>query len=108
MRQDFAARGEASRQRHKASAATRVALRRALWGNCVMALKLNGDRLAVGFGGLEELAGGEAKHVSEYVCGKRLDLCIQVAHDGVVVAARILDRVFRLAQRALQLREFFR
>src|ERR1700684_1290563 len=52
-----------------------------------MGSELDGDGLAVGIGGLEELAGLGAGHIGEDVCGERLDLCVEVADHGVVVAA---------------------
>src|ERR1700680_5320495 len=49
------------------------------------------DRLAVGLGGFEELAALEAEHASENIRGEHLNLRIQVAYHGVVVAARVLN-----------------
>src|SRR5690348_9705096 len=66
-------------------------------------LKLYCHRLAVRRGRLEELPLGEAKHSSENIRWEGLNLRIQVANHGIVVAARILDRVFSLSQRILQL-----
>src|SRR5688572_11681362 len=51
---------------------------------------------------LEELAGLEAEHPGDDVRGERLDLRVEVADDGVVVAARVLDRILDLGQRALE------
>src|SRR5580693_6043190 len=70
--------------------------------------ELHGDRLAVGIRGLEELTRREVEHAGENVRGEYLNLGIEVAHHRVVVATRVLDRVFRVAQRALQLGELFR
>ena len=59
--------------------------------------ELYGDWLAVGFGGLEELARREIEHAGENIRGEDLNLGVEVAHDCVVVAARVLDGVFGLA-----------
>src|ERR1700690_4281340 len=70
--------------------------------------ELHRDRFAVGgFGYFEELASLESKHAGNNVRRERLNLGIQVSHHSIVVAARILKRVFRLTQRSLQLGEFF-
>ena len=67
------------------------------------------DRLAVcRFGDFEELPLLEAKHPGHDVGRERLDLRIQVADHCVVVAARILNCIFHLAQRVLQLGKLFR
>src|SRR5581483_7999429 len=74
-----------------------------------LTLELNHRRSPV-LGGfcLEELARCEIEHSGNYVARKRHDLRVQVAHDGVVVAARVLDRVFRLRQLILQRSELLR
>src|SRR5580700_710537 len=95
MRQDFAKTGEA-RLRVAASSSPAPG-RNHLRLVPIMGSELHGNRLAVGFGGLEELAGGEAEHAGKNVCGERLDLGVQIAHHGVVIATRVLDRVFGLA-----------
>src|SRR5581483_4618043 len=61
-----------------------------------------------GAGDFEELALLETEHARQNVCREGLDLCIQVAHDGVVVPSRILNIVFSLAQLGLQSSELFR
>src|SRR5271154_1367523 len=61
-------------------------------------LELHGYRLPIGFAGLEELTRLEAEHAGQDVGGEHLNLGVQVAHYGVVVAARVLDGIFRLAQ----------
>src|SRR5574337_935570 len=50
----------------------------------------------------KKLALLEAEHSRQNVRGKRLDLGIKVTHDGVVIAARVLNVVFCLAQLRLQ------
>src|ERR1700736_3267776 len=74
----------------------------------VMGSKLHRDRLAFCRCGLEELAWLEIEHAGKNVGREGLDLRIQVADHSVVIAARILNRVFGLAQRALQLSKFLR
>src|SRR6202044_1221252 len=106
MRQDFAAAGAA---KARMVASSNAAAGRDLF--CfipIIKLELHSDRLAIGLGGLEELARGEVEHSGKDVRGERLDLSIEVANDGVVVAAGVLDWVFRLTQRFLPLREFLR
>src|SRR5579863_10401309 len=71
-------------------------------------LELHCHRLAVSFTRLKELPRLEAEHARQNICGERLDLRVQVTHHRVVVAAGVLDGVFGLAQRSLQLREFLR
>jgi len=63
-----------------------------------MGSEFYGDGFAVGFGGFEELARLEVEHACENVCGERLDFRIEIAHDGVVVTAGILDGIFGLAE----------
>src|ERR1700682_1161875 len=53
-------------------------------------------------GNLEEFAWPKAQHVGKDIGRKLLNLCVQVAHHGVVVAAGVLDRVLNLRQRILQ------
>ena len=66
MRHDLAKSGVDSRQRQKANAATRAA-RRVELEHLFIASKLYGNRFAVGFGGLEELALCEPEHARENV-----------------------------------------
>jgi hypothetical protein len=61
-------------------------------------LELHRHRLAIRGSDFEELALLEAEHSGENVRRERLNLRIQVAHHRVVVAARVLDRVFGLAE----------
>src|SRR5947209_20559918 len=49
--------------------------------------------------GLEELARLEAEHSRNHVAGESRDLGVQIANDGVVVAARVLNCVLGLAER---------
>ncbi len=58
-------------------------------------------------GDLEKLAWLEIEHSGDDVGGELLDLGVEVAYYSIVVAARILDRVFELRQRVLELRERF-
>ena len=74
-------------------------------GPVLRLLELHRHRFAVGGGHFEELPQLEAEHSGQNIGRKGLDLRVQVAHHRVVVAARVLDRVFRLAERALQLGE---
>ena len=54
---------------------------------------------------LEVLALGEAEEGRDEVGRHGVDRRVEVAHDGVVVAARVLDRVLDLPERGLELRE---
>src|SRR3990170_5133117 len=58
-----------------------------------------------GVGQLEELARLEGEKAGDEVRGEHLDLGVEVAHHGVVVAAGVLDGLFNLAERVLELRE---
>src|SRR5579864_6185147 len=76
--------------------------------NYAIFLELDLRGLAVGLRGLKELARRETEHPGQNVRGERLNLRVQVAHHCVVITPRILNRVFCLAQRSLQLSEFLR
>src|SRR5579875_2338936 len=52
----------------------------------------------------EKFAGFEIEHAGDDVGRKLHNLGIEIADDGVVVAARVLDAVFELVQRGAQLR----
>src|SRR5260370_19058950 len=54
---------------------------------------------------LEVLALGEAEEGRDEVGRHSVDRRVEVAHDGVVVAARVLDRVLDLTMRGLELRK---
>src|SRR5437762_9809544 len=54
---------------------------------------------------LEVLALGEVEHGRDDVGGNGVDRRVEVAHDRVVVAARVLDGVLDLSERGLELRE---
>src|ERR1700693_1091698 len=56
---------------------------------------------------LEELARLEVEHARENIGRELRDFCIEVAHDGIVVAPGILEAVFDLTERGLELREAF-
>src|SRR4051812_27938290 len=71
-------------------------------------LELHRYRLAVRCGHLEKLFLLEAEHSGENVRRKRLYFRIQIANDCVVVAPRILNGIFGLAERTLQLGELLR
>src|SRR2546428_2064017 len=60
-----------------------------------------------GHGHFEEFARLEVEHPGEDVRGELRDFGVEVAHDGVVIAPRVLECVFDLGERALQLREAF-
>src|SRR5690348_1402566 len=45
---------------------------------------------------LEELARREVEHSGNDVARKSRDFCVQITHHGVVIAARVLDRVLGL------------
>src|SRR4029077_4501480 len=51
----------------------------------------------------KEFAGFEIAHAGNHVRRELLDARIEVAHGGVVIAARVLQRVFDLAKRGLKL-----
>src|ERR1700675_1870449 len=53
-------------------------------------------------GSFEKFARLEAEHVREDVGGELLNLGIEIADDGVIVAARVLDGVLDLRERILQ------
>src|SRR5713226_8102923 len=53
-------------------------------------------------GDLEEFARLESQHVGENIRRELLDLGVQVAHHGVVIAPRVLHGVFDLRQGILQ------
>src|SRR6202521_1755551 len=63
---------------------------------------------AIGGSGFEELFLLEAEHPGQNVGRERLNLGVQVANDGIVVAAGVLNGVLDFAERILQLREFLR
>src|ERR1022692_5216444 len=104
MRQDLAASGVARAKiaaKSSRNAAGFVAADRALALVApIMGSELYGHRLAVGLGGLEELAGLEVEHAGQNVGGENLNPRIQIAHHRVVVAPGVLDGVLRLAQRS--------
>src|SRR6266849_2662509 len=58
-------------------------------------------------GDLEEFARLESQHVGENIRRELLDLGVQVAHHGVVIAPRVLHGVFDLRKRILQRGEAF-
>src|SRR6266436_7908787 len=65
-------------------------------------------RFAFGGGGyFEELARLESQHVGKNVGRKLLDLGVEIAHDGIVVAPRVLHRVLALGERSLERSETF-
>jgi len=72
------------------------------WLNVFTRLKLYSHVFAVG-GRLhfKELPRVETKHSRDDVRGERLDAGIEVAHHGIVIAARVLDVVLNRVQRAL-------
>ncbi len=55
-----------------------------------------------GIGDLKELPLLEVEHPRNDVGRERLNFGVEVAHHGVVVTARILQRVFQLGERLLQ------
>ena len=55
----------------------------------------------------KEFARLEAEHAGKNTRRELLNLGVQVAHDGVVIAARVLHAVFDLRQRILQRGETF-
>src|SRR6266436_2269232 len=60
-------------------------------------------RFALGRGGnFEKLAGLEAEHPGKNIRGELLDFGVEVADNGVVIAARVLDGVLDLRQGILQ------
>src|ERR1700730_11292625 len=56
-------------------------------------------------GDFEEFAGLESQHVREDIRRELLNLSVQVANHGVVIAPRVLDGVLDLGERSLQRRE---
>src|SRR2546422_10378870 len=60
-----------------------------------------------GHGHFEEFARLEVENPGEDVRGELRDFGVEVAHDGVVIAPRVLECVFDLGERALELREAF-
>src|SRR5262249_37727749 len=68
-------------------------------------LELHRHRFPVGSCSFEVLPLLEAEHASQNIGRKRLNTAVEVADHGVVVTARVLNRIFRLIQRTLQLRK---
>src|SRR5206468_8120248 len=64
--------------------------------------ELYSDVFALGSSCLEELPRREAEHPRDEVRREAGDLCVQVAHHRVVVAARFLQGVLEFAERVLQ------
>src|SRR5208337_4595130 len=65
-------------------------------------------RFALGGGrNFKELALLETQHSRNNVGGELQDLGVEVADDGVVIAARVLDGIFNLGERILQRGEAF-
>ena len=60
-------------------------------------LELHRHRFPVRGRRLKKLPLLESEHPGKNVRRERLNLCVQIPHHRVVIAARILDRVFRLA-----------
>src|SRR5438046_9592057 len=56
---------------------------------------------------LKELPLLEPEHAGKKVGGELLDLDVEVAHDGVVIAARVLHGIFDLRKGILQRGEAF-
>src|SRR2546425_498663 len=56
-----------------------------------------------GHGHFKELARLEVEHPGEDVRGELRDFGVEVAHDGIVIAPRVLECVFELGERALEL-----
>src|ERR1700674_2501624 len=76
---------------------------RRLRGGCVEAYL---GRFALGrSGNFKKLARFEAEHPRKDIRGELLDLGVQIADDGVVVAARVLYRILNLRKGILQRRE---
>src|SRR4029077_20973150 len=60
-------------------------------------------RFALGSGGhFEEFPRLESQHVRKNVGRELLNLGVEIAHDGVVVAPRILHGIFNLGKRILE------
>src|SRR6266850_66402 len=71
-------------------------------------VEANLGRFAFGGGGyFEELARLESQYVGKNVGRKLLNLGVEVAHDGVVVAPRVLHGVLDLGERILERSETF-
>src|ERR1051326_7423178 len=68
--------------------------------------KFNLHWLPVGRCSLKKLPLGKSEHPRQYVCREGLNLRVQIAYHRIVIAACILDLVFRLTERSLELREF--
>src|SRR6267378_3662687 len=64
-------------------------------------LELYRDRFAIGGRSFEELLLLEAEHPGQNVGRERLNLGVQVAHNGVVVAAGVLNSVLDFTERIL-------
>src|ERR1700758_87070 len=101
MRQDLPCAGMANAQ--KSSARKRIVfaifkLQNSPITKLPICSELNLHRLAVGLGSLEELPWREVKHPGNNVRRKRLNLRIQVADYGVVIAPRVLNRILGLVQ----------
>src|SRR5216684_1259633 len=107
VRADAGGKRTAARKAAANSQRSRLGRRRMVWAmvRCLRGGRVKADlgRFALGGGGnFEELARLESEHSGKDVRGELLNLSVQVADDGVVVAARILDRVLDLCKRILQ------
>src|ERR1035441_10336542 len=71
-------------------------------------LEFHGYRFAICGVRLKELSLLEAEHPRQNVGREGLYFRVQVAYDGIVVTARVLNGVFDLAERILQLGELLR
>src|SRR5258708_35159006 len=75
------------------------------WSRALRGGRVEADlgRFALGRGGnFEKLAGLEAEHPGKNIRGELLDFGVEVADNGVVIAARVLDGVLDLRQGILQ------
>src|SRR6267143_6888148 len=101
VRADAGGKRTAARRAAAKRERSRLGRRRMVWA---MVPRVRGGRVesdlgrfAFGRGGnFEKLAGFEAEHSGKNISGELLDFSVEVADDGVVIAARILDSVLNL------------
>src|SRR5260370_38594900 len=107
VRADAGGKRKAARRAAANSQRSRLGRRRMVWAMVprLRSGRVEADlgRFALGRGGnFEKLAGLEAEHPGKNIRGELLDFGVEVADNGVVIAARVLDGVLNLRQRILQ------
>src|SRR5258708_9569077 len=107
VRADAGGKRTAARRAAANSQRSRLGHRRMVWA---MVPRLRGGRVEADLGrfalgrsgNFEKLAGLEAEHPGKNIRGELLDFGVEVADNGVVIAARVLHGVLDLRQGILQ------